>query len=171
MNITLGSTSEDKYTILVDCLDKLKIKYSKITQKSVNSDISEQPLSKEETIIGAINRAKNAYKITNDKNNLIAIGLEGGLEKKNGYYNLFCATAIYDGNNIYIGTSDLIPLPREVSAHIQNNHKFGIKIREYAQNCNPNQYKVEKIDELMSRKKSFKQALNKSFKSLIKETE
>ena len=168
MDIILGSTSEDKYKILVGCLNNLKIKYSKIIQKSVSSDISEQPLSKAETITGAINRAKNAFNIAKDKQNLISIGLEGGLEINSKLHSLVCIAAIYDGHKTYIGASKLIPLPLEVSDHIHNGHEFGIKIREYAQNCGSTKYENEKIEDLITRKKSFTQAIEKSLKLFIK---
>lgn len=164
MRIVLGSKSEDKYQILFNCLNVLKIQYSEIIKQDVRSDISDQPLSKEETILGATNRAKNAFKVVKDKKDIVSIGLEGGLTKIDGIYNLICAAVIYDGKNVYIGTSKLIILPIEVSEHIQNKHEFGVKIREYAQNCNPINYKDEKIDELISRKKSFNQAINKSLR-------
>jgi inosine/xanthosine triphosphatase len=163
MRIVLGSRSEDKFNILTDCLTNLGIKCSKVIRQDASSDISEQPLSKEETIAGATNRAKNAFRAVKNTNDLKAIGLEGGLLKKNGIYNLICAAVIYDGKNIYVGISKLVPLPIGVSNHIHNGHEFGVKIREYAKLCGSVKYEEENIEELISRKKSFRLAIHKSF--------
>jgi len=69
----------------------------------VDSGISEEPRSLNETIDGAINRAKIAYKDCK-----YSIGIEDGIMKvphaSSGHLN-FCACAIYDGENIHIGLS------------------------------------------------------------------
>ena len=58
---------------------------------SVPSGVSDQPVGNEETMRGAITRAKNALATLNDTNRSqfqFAIGMEGGLERING--KLFC---------------------------------------------------------------------------------
>ncbi|MEI7689364.1 MAG: DUF84 family protein [Candidatus Saccharibacteria bacterium] len=165
MRIVLGSKSEDKLKILIDCLNSLNIKYDEILGQSVSSDIPEQPTSKEETAIGSLNRSRNAFNTIDEKEELIAIGLEGGLTKKDNIYNLICTATIYDGLDIITDSSDPVPLPPYVSKCIENGEEFGIIIREYSKTCDSDKYKCENIEELISRKKSFSQAIHKCLAS------
>ena len=75
------------------------------------SGVSEQPLSLDETIRGAINRAKAAF-----RDCTYSIGIEDGIapvpETKSGYMN-FCSCAVYDGKRIYLGLGPAFEYPPE----------------------------------------------------------
>ena len=98
----------------------------------VRSEISEQPKSVDETIRGAMNRARNAFRGCN-----YSVGLEDGLMQvpntKTNYMNI-CACAIYDGQNYHIGLSSAFEYPHEVTKLVfdegldinQAFHKVGL---------------------------------------------
>lgn len=69
----------------------------------VATGVSEQPSSLEETVNGAINRAKAAF-----KDCTYSFGMESGLmavpHTRSGIMDM-CVCAIYDGKNIHIGIS------------------------------------------------------------------
>jgi inosine/xanthosine triphosphatase len=82
------------YTHLADAL---------IEAREVTSDVADQPLSLEETVRGARNRAKNAFGDCD-----YAIGIESGLMEvpytKSGYMDI-CVAAIHDGTDTFLGIS------------------------------------------------------------------
>ena len=152
--ILLGTTSENKIKIVKDYFNN----NFEVIPKRVESGILEQPLSEEMTINGAINRAKNAA--VNEIDYLFSVGLEGGLTIIDSVYNLVCVVAIFYNNKIYIGISNKIKLPQSVSDDIKKGKEFGKVIREYK---NVNEKEFEMIEELITRKKSFLEALDRAY--------
>ena len=75
----------------------------------VNSDVREQPISLDETLRGAMNRARNAFNECD-----FSVGIESGLMEvpytKSGYMDV-CASAIYDGKEFYLGLSSAWEFP------------------------------------------------------------
>jgi inosine/xanthosine triphosphatase len=80
---------------------------------AVPSGISDQPKSLEETVRGAINRAKNAFTDAD-----YSFGLESGLMEvpytKTGIMDV-CVCAIYDGKNTHVGLSCAFEPPKKVA--------------------------------------------------------
>ena len=79
---------------------------------AVDSKISEQPKSLEETIRGAMNRAKSSF-----QDCTYSFGIESGLMQvpysQTGSMD-FCACAIYDGENHFLGLSCAFECPPAV---------------------------------------------------------
>ncbi len=79
---------------------------------AASSDVSDQPKSLNETILGAKNRAKNAL-----VNCDYSFGIESGIMQvphtKSNYMNV-CACAIYNGSDYYIGLSSAFECPPEI---------------------------------------------------------
>ena len=75
MDFIIGTTNKAK---LRACEEVLKEYYpnSKITGRSISSDVSNQPFGDEETRDGALNRARKA---SASGQNVAGIGLEGGV--------------------------------------------------------------------------------------------
>ena len=157
MKIALGSTSTDKINILKKALDG-QVAYTEIIPTQVDSGIAEQPLSQEETMQGAINRAKNALALQTQAS--IAVGLETGLEDVGGIYNLVCAAAFWDGQQLITGQSGRLPLPLSVSDQIKQGGQFGQLIQAYQPIATPDEQ--ERIKQLISRESSFISAINKA---------
>lgn len=112
MIIAVGSVNKVK----VDAVKELIIDYpslanSEVIACSVPSEISEQPLSLSEIILGAKNRAKNAF------HKMICqygIGLESGLFEAPGSqtgYLEACVCSIYNGNIHFLGISSGFEIP------------------------------------------------------------
>ena len=89
------------------------------------SGVSNQPKSLEETIQGAINRARAVF-----DGCVYSLGIESGLmmvpQTKTGSMD-FCACAIYDGKNYHLGLSCAFEFPAKVTQMI---HKDGIDANE-----------------------------------------
>lgn len=113
MNISVGSTNKIK----IEAVEETIIQYpllsgATVTGKNVLSQVSEQPQSLQETVQGAINRAKKVF-----EEGHISIGLESGLMPvpftKTGFMDV-CVCAIYDGKTIHLGLSQAFECPSEV---------------------------------------------------------
>jgi inosine/xanthosine triphosphatase len=111
---------------------------------SVPSGVSDQPLTEDETIRGAINRAKHVLEAAPEAH--IGLGLEGGLTfdpfHTNQWY-LFSVCAAWDGQQLFVGKGLYFPIPNgigeklkqgetelrhiidELSSTVGSNHKEG----------------------------------------------
>lgn len=96
---------------------------------SVPSEVSEQPLSDEETRTGAINRARNAQKASQAD---ASFGLEGGVREIDGqlYVCNWCAMVLANGE-LYTAAGAQIPLPEEVAAEIRAGRELGPVMDDY----------------------------------------
>lgn len=78
----------------------------------MNSYVHKQPKNIEQTVQGAINRAKNAFKDCD-----FSVGLESGLievpNTKSGYMDITMC-AIYDGKNFHLGGSSVFEYPKSL---------------------------------------------------------
>jgi inosine/xanthosine triphosphatase len=112
LKINVGSANKAK----IDAVSEILKEYSVLSLAEViglpsDSQVSEQPKSLEETIRGAMNRAKNIYHDCD-----YSIGLESGLMQvpytKTGYMDL-CVSAIYDGKEFHLGLSSAWEFPQK----------------------------------------------------------
>jgi len=126
MIINVASQNQVK----VDAVKELIKAYDFISQAEVrglevSSEVSEQPKSLEETISGAINRARAVFSRCS-----YSFGIEGGLmqvpQTKTGNMNI-CACAIYDGENYHLGLSCAFEFPPVVTRMI---YREGIDANE-----------------------------------------
>lgn len=150
--VLLGTTSDAKLNIVKNII---KDGYDIVTV-NVDSGISDQPLDEATTIQGAVNRAKRAI-LQATQSYEFAIGLESGLSMINGVCHLVCVSAIVDGeDNVYVGVSNKLALPKEVSERVSHGEQFGEVIREFMKNAGETSPKfLDHIRELIERKKSF----------------
>lgn len=128
MIIKIGSENNVKINAVKEVLTDYPIfKDSIILGVKSSSEVSNQPKSLEETIKGAMNRAKNCF-IGCD----YSFGLESGLIKvpftKTGYMDV-TACCIFDGKNNNIGLSSAFEYPIKVtnlvfSENIEINESF-----------------------------------------------
>lgn len=137
MKITVGSTSSQKIGYLEEVLNELEIKASLIPVE-VSSEISNQPLSSNETKKGSINRAKNALSKTADCD--FAIGIEVGYHpNKKGEYKMFCYTTIIDpkGKKVSAKSHQLL-LPDFYQKLLKDNKYLSDYVDQYlSENQNP----------------------------------
>ncbi|MCX6806831.1 MAG: inosine/xanthosine triphosphatase [Candidatus Berkelbacteria bacterium] len=117
MQINIGTSNKIKVQALEEVVKDYPIfKNAEVNALSVSSGVGEQPRSLEQTIKGAINRAKEAYRNCN-----YSFGLESGLMDvpytKTGYMNI-CVCAIFNGKNIYLGTGPGFEYPTLVTKYV-----------------------------------------------------
>lgn len=114
MRINVGSKNDVKVEAVREAIrDYAFLSNAEVAGIDANSEVSEQPKSVGETIRGAMNRAKSAFRDCD-----YSFGLEDGLMRvpntKTDYMNI-CACAIYDGKNHHIGLSSAFEYPPHVT--------------------------------------------------------
>lgn len=128
MNFVIGSMNKAK----VEAAESMIFDYDPyafIQATSVSSGVSAQPMTDEETMNGAINRAVNVQK---EYPNAIGIGLEGGVKKLGSTYYIcnWGALMLPDGHLITAGGAQ-IPLPDEIARELANGKELGPVIEQY----------------------------------------
>ena len=115
MTVAIGSTNQIKIGALEEVIQEYPdFSGSLVIACEVPSEVSSQPLSLEETIRGAKNRARNAFVASGCQ---YAFGVESGLFEAPGTQSGFleaCICAIYDGVDYYVGLSCGFEIPRQV---------------------------------------------------------
>src|SRR3989344_2913227 len=112
MKIGVGSKNKTKVDAIADLLkDYPMFNGAEVISVDVKIDQFGHPKSLEETVAGAVNRAKQAY-----VNNDYGFGIESGLmavpQTKSGYMEIACC-AIYDGKQIHMGLSQACEWPKK----------------------------------------------------------
>ena len=120
MKIKVGTKNKAKIDSVVEIIGEYPhLANSEVEGVIVSSGVSDQPKSLEETINGAINRAKKIF-----ENCDYSIGLESGWmnvpKTKSGYMDV-CVCAIYDGKECHLGLSSAweFPNPEETNLIIK----------------------------------------------------
>lgn len=117
--IAVGSLNPVKLSAVEEAITDYPILSGlKVQGVSVESGVREQPLSLEETIRGAKQRAKQAF-----KNCRYSIGIESGfmvIPETNGEYMDVSICSVYDGKQHHIGMSCGFRIPREITQSIIN---------------------------------------------------
>ena len=113
MRINLGSKNNAKINALKEILKEYPdFEDAEVVAKDVSSGVPHQPKSLEETVDGAIKRARNSF-----NNCSYSVGLESGLMKvphtKTGYMDT-TVCAIYDGEKCHLGLSSCFEYPIKV---------------------------------------------------------
>jgi len=125
MLIALGTTNKIKIQALEETLkDYPQFTEAQINFYSVSSEISDQPLSLEEIITGAKNRAKNAYAACDSC--AYGFGIESGLYEANGTQTGFlegCICCIYDGEDFYMGMSCSFEIPPSILSLVLDKNR------------------------------------------------
>ncbi|MCH7850187.1 MAG: inosine/xanthosine triphosphatase [Nanoarchaeota archaeon] len=117
MKVFIGSENPVKIAAVRELLNEYKfLMDAKLFSKRINSEVSEQPKSLEETVQGAVNRAKTIFYECD-----YSFGIESGMMKvpqtRTGSMD-FCACAIYDGESSYLGLSCAFEFPVAVTKMI-----------------------------------------------------
>ena len=114
MRINVGSKNQVKVDAVKEIIkDYDFLSEAEVFSLEVTSGVYKQPTSTDETIQGAMNRAKSAF-----QNCKYSFGIESGLitipNTKTGYMNI-CACAIYDGKDYHLGLSSAFEYPTKVT--------------------------------------------------------
>ena len=127
MKIVVASKNPVKVDAVSEVIQDYGLfKGAEIFALEASSGVSEQPKSLEETVQGAINRAKSAF----IEGCTYSFGIESGLmivpQTKTGKMN-FCVCAIYDGRESHLGLSCAFEFPTRVT---EMTHELGIDVNE-----------------------------------------
>ncbi len=119
VKIKIGSVNEVKVSAVRELLDDYPhLKGAEILGVEIASGVADQPKSLEETVKGAMNRARGAFSDCD-----YGIGLESGLMHvpgaKSGYMDV-CVCAIYDGQEFHLGLSSAWEAPKSVIHYMIN---------------------------------------------------
>lgn len=111
MKIVVGSKNPAKVDAVREILqDYPHLKDAEVVGIEVGSGVSDQPMTLEETLRGAIGRAKSAFETGAD----FGFGIESGVMpvpySKSGYMDL-TTCAIYDGKEHHLGLSSAWEFP------------------------------------------------------------
>ena len=113
MKINVGSANQTKVDAVKEkILEYEFLKNADVLSLDVHSEVSDQPKTLDETIKGAMNRAKNSF-----TNCDLSFGIESGIMPvsytKTGYMDV-CACAIFDGKEFHLGLSSAFEYPQKV---------------------------------------------------------
>lgn len=159
--IALGTTSQDKRRILIECLKTMGDSEYIVASCDVSSGIPEQPLDEKTTMTGAMNRAHRALEAEPGSN--YGVGMEAGLVRieDSGYF-LVCVCALAKKNGaVHVGISGKTPLPKKVSEAVKAGGSFGKSIRKYREVCDDKE--KEWADRLILREQEFTEAIRRAF--------
>lgn len=122
MRVAVGSTNPVKVHAVKNAVTRVFDK-AEILDLEVESAVRHQPLSFNEAINGALNRAKEALSKTGYD---IGIGLEGGVENTDyGYFTCGWVAAVDGKGRVGIGSGAAILLPSTVSSRIKDGKELG----------------------------------------------
>lgn len=160
MKIAIGTKSESKVNKVKDILQLFKINDYELGCYSVNSEVSEQPMSLTETIQGAKNRAFNATKAQTKTD--LSFGIEGGLEfcKNNKRCNYVCVAAIYYKEQFFVGIGSQLQIHDQVYQQLKNGNDLSTCLSQYTPK-NHNEQILK--DMILSREEMFFEALRNAF--------
>ncbi|WP_010195405.1 DUF84 family protein [Bacillus sp. m3-13] len=134
MKVIVGSKNPAKYGAVQDAMRELEMEAETIALE-VESGVSKQPMTDQETIEGALHRARAALKEIDDAD--FAIGLEGGvvLGSTPSSEVMVCnwgALVAKDGKE-YIAGGARIPLPDDFKEELLAGKELGDLMDEYYQ--------------------------------------
>lgn len=118
----VGSTNPVKIKAVHSVVKRIW-KDAKVVSADVDSFVSSQPMGEEETVKGAINRAKNILANTHAD---FGIGLEGGITKvKDKYYNMPWCAVIDKNGRIGLGCGGAMEIPAYIISEILKGKELG----------------------------------------------
>ncbi|MEW9668438.1 inosine/xanthosine triphosphatase [Ammoniphilus sp. 3BR4] len=132
LRVAIGSTNPVKIKAVRSAFEKMGLN-AEVTGVEVDSKVSEQPFSDEETIEGAINRARGALKIGEESPYDYGIGLEGGVVQTQ--YGMFVCNwgAIVNNREVIgIGGGHRVLLPSTLVEGLNKGEELGDIIDAWA---------------------------------------
>lgn len=121
MHVAVGSTNPVKITAVEQTLERF---HPSVTAHPVDSGVTEQPQSIEETVTGAENRARRALETAGGD---YGVGLEGGVARIDGIdgLSLIMWAAVTDGKRLEHGGGPTLTLPDDVTRRLEAGEELG----------------------------------------------
>ncbi len=125
MQIVVGSKNPVKHAAVRQAFS---LYFDKITISSINVDSGIQPfpMTEAETLQGAINRAKQAYKKVPLAD--FSVGIEGGLFKFNNAFYIQAIVAVLKGNKMCVARSVAVEISHSIVDQINPSSDLSKKI-------------------------------------------
>jgi len=123
MKITIGSLNPTKVGAVQKVFNEFKVE-----GLNVPSNVSNQPMTDQETMHGAINRAHNA-RVAGESE--IGIGLEGGVIIENDRLFLCNWGALVYENEVILASGAKILLPSEFINELRNGTELSVLMERY----------------------------------------
>ena len=125
MIINVGTKNPQKIAAVEEVMQEYDgLRASSIRSIQAESGVPSQPKTLDEMILGAQNRARNAFLDCH-----ISIGIESGIMPAHGTITRYlgpCCATIYDGKEFYTGLGPAFEYPSEVIRHVET----GLEIDE-----------------------------------------
>lgn len=129
MKIAVGSSNPAKVEAVRTIFNK-----DELVTLNVDSGVSEQPFSDEETIEGAVNRAKNCL---NESDAELSIGLEGGVvDTKHGMFVCNWGALVTRENEVFIAGGARVLLPESIAKRLRTGEELGPVMDDFTQSHN-----------------------------------
>ncbi|SEO83965.1 inosine/xanthosine triphosphatase [Amphibacillus marinus] len=130
--IVVGSYNQAKINAVASIFKDFHIK-----SQDAPSHVASQPFSDQETIQGAINRAKYCQ---NSNKGAIGIGLEGGVMRlKNQLFLCNWGALVDQEEQLYIAGGARVPVPEKVAEALEKGEELGTVMRRYTGELNVSQ--------------------------------
>ena len=154
IKIAVGTTSESKIKYLKNVLKELKIK-AKLFPVAIQSGVSEQPKTTEETERGSFNRAARASEKVVGAD--FAMGIEVGYHRnRNAEYEMFCWVTIIDKSGYQISNqSHKFLLPKYYQEVLNKDHYVNEYLDGYLKNKKDKNVAKKHIDNIVRYRKPF----------------
>ena len=120
--VSVGSINPVKVKAVEEAMSKT-IGSVLVVEVDADSGVSKQPIGFDETVEGAMNRARYAFE---NKPSLYGIGIEAGLVEIGGKYLDVHVCAVFDGLEFTIGTSQGFQVPAELVKEIKKGTECGV---------------------------------------------
>ncbi|GGF05832.1 NTPase [Halobacillus andaensis] len=129
MKIYIGSTNPTKVEAV-----KRVFSNDDVSSVEVESKVAAQPFSDEETLEGAVNRARECAIM---KKSELGIGLEGGvMEIDDDLFLCNWGVLVDQKENVYRASGARIPLPDEIKEGLKTGRELGELMDAYASSAN-----------------------------------
>ncbi|GIO28823.1 DUF84 family protein [Ornithinibacillus bavariensis] len=125
MNIIVGSKNPTKVNAVQAIFEDADVKGIEVP-----SLVSAQPFSDEETMEGAINRAKQC---ANSRSGSVGIGLEGGvMYVRDELYLCNWGALVTPTGEVFVASGARVVLPKNIEIELKKGVELGIIMDEYA---------------------------------------
>lgn len=123
-SIAVGTANPGKVLAVAEALKQYAAlaDYGVLPAK-VDSGVSDQPMTMEETTQGASNRARKALEANKQNGASMGLGMESGLFESRGKLFDVCACVIFDGEQDHVGYSCAWELPEGVTRKVLDEKK------------------------------------------------
>ena len=123
MKIMIASENPVKINAAANAFDRCLGPVDKLVSVKVSSEVSDQPVTDEETLLGARNRVKNAMAQSNMAD--FFVGIEGGVETIQNKMFAFAWVVVSDRKRESIAKTSMFCLPEQIRSLIVDGRELG----------------------------------------------